>query len=512
MPSTELPVPPPPSPVTSPIGVELLSYPQIYGEIVQYHDYKKGRGGFSDRSTIYLTETILLTTYAKDNGGNWVYWGETKTVSTWNPFTGVKTTQPPQVTGNGGLEAGLLGGFITQSDTLRIIPEGNGLNGVKSTYTDTLSDPYTTEMLTSYVESRVPAFRGRFEVGGDWAYIYLDPGGMAYDVYKLQYKWHVNPDLTHAVVWDETFTPYDANGDWNPGPNGENIKHNILSWTPETATDSPVHSIDPTQQNGKHNGYYEEDLLALELMVDGNTDGEMSFDIASVHDKDRTTPGKPYQFWVNDDSDGILDGEEVEAGSPDYADIYLKSLRDLEDFSRLWISFKGLTQMVKNGGVTVQLEWKPMDGGTSWPGDAGNPAINVFKAVETDGGNQYLSDEATAKSQVSYGNTPTEYSISLGRVGRGQPLVLPATLFSTLSESQPNNFLLFEGAGEGKSEYRIRVSGDEPRREEGPAHPAGAGCEEGTETPAEKIAVAARLLSRFAMRESDAARVPFSLP
>ena len=96
-----------------------------------------------------------------------------------------------------------------------------------------------------------------------------------------------------------------------------------------------------------------------------------------------------------------MDGEEVDGGPADFNDVFLTSLRDLEDFSRLWITFKGITQAVKSGDVSVQLEWKSIDGGTSWPGDTGNPAINIFRAVEIDGGTKYLSDEAIAKSQVS---------------------------------------------------------------------------------------------------------------
>ncbi|MEY2506446.1 MAG: hypothetical protein QOH01_775 [Verrucomicrobiota bacterium] len=200
---------------------------------------------------------------------------------------------------------------------------------------------------------------------------------------------------------------------------------------------------------GEQHGFL---LVPVELMVDGNRDNEMSFTDLAAHEADQTSEEKPYRFWVNDDNDGILDGKELEGGSADYADTFLKSVRDLEDFTRLWISFKGISEMVKTGDVTAQLQWKPADGGTSWSGNAGNPAINVFKAVEGDGGNRYLSDEATAKNQVSYGNMPTEYSISLGRVGRGQPLSLPSSLFSTLSDSRPNAFLLFEAAGEGTGE------------------------------------------------------------
>ena len=43
--------------------------------------------------------------------------------------------------------------------------------------------------------------------------------------------------------------------------------------------------------------------------------------------------------------------------------------------------------------------------------------------MESDGGNKYLSDDAPA---------------------------MPASLFSSLTENQPNQLLLFEGAGEGK--------------------------------------------------------------
>ena len=45
----------------------------------------------------------------------------------------------------------------------------------------------------------------------------------------------------------------------------------------------------------------------------------------------------------------------MEDGAQDCADVYLKSMRDWEDFSRLWITFKGITEMMKTAGVTAQL-------------------------------------------------------------------------------------------------------------------------------------------------------------
>ena len=44
-------------------------------------------------------------------------------------------------------------------------------------------------------------------------------------------------------------------------------------------------------------------LLPVEPMVDANRDREMSFDSASIHNKDQTTAKKPYRFWLNNDHD-----------------------------------------------------------------------------------------------------------------------------------------------------------------------------------------------------------------
>jgi hypothetical protein len=55
-------------------------------------------------------------------------------------------------------------------------------------------------------------------------------------------------------------------------------------------------------------------LLPVELMVDGNRDGEMSFDDAAVHDRDATTEVKPYRFWLNNDHDvnHVIDGSDTD--------------------------------------------------------------------------------------------------------------------------------------------------------------------------------------------------------
>ena len=270
------PAPIPPSPTTTPSTVTPLSYPTIKGETVGYGHYKNGRPGFlfSTTHNYYLTETKVTSTESQDESGSWAFSGSTTTTSTFDPITGQPTTQPQVIVGGGGYEVELYGGTLTTvSDSLkRLIGTGYPGDRARSTFTDTLSNIYTTEMLVQNVESRVPAFKNRFTVGDNWAYIYLDPSGSAYDVYKLQYKWQANAAQTPLVVWDEVFTPYDANGDWNPGANGENIKHNVKRWVASGTADSPVYGIDPTQQNNKHNGYYEVLLVQIEL-ADPNQTG-----------------------------------------------------------------------------------------------------------------------------------------------------------------------------------------------------------------------------------------------
>ncbi len=129
-------------------------------------------------------------------------------------------------------------------------------------------------------------------------------------------------------------------------------------------------------------------LVPDELMVDANNDGKMSFTDAAVHNKDRTKKHSPYQFWVNDDRDEGDDDVPVE-GLVDWTKNTINQVRDLEDFSRLWISFKGLTGLVKSAGVQLQLEWQPNDGTLPWRPAEGNPAIKLFPAAEPDGGRKY---------------------------------------------------------------------------------------------------------------------------
>ncbi|MEI8180784.1 alpha/beta hydrolase, partial [Aestuariivirga sp.] len=157
-------------------------------------------------------------------------------------------------------------------------------------------------------------------------------------------------------------------------------------------------------------------------------------------------------FWLNDDHD-VGDSDQA-SGSPDWQKDAIDQKRDLEDFARLWISLNGLVDMVKTGGVTLQLEWKPIDGSTTWPADAGNPWIKVFPAAESDGGKRYVEEESVAAQQLS-----APYKDTLGLVGKNAPrtLTLPTQIVNGLSETNPNIYLLFEGASAGKGRLVLNL-------------------------------------------------------
>jgi len=194
-------------------------------------------------------------------------------------------------------------------------------------------------------------------------------------------------------------------------------------------------------------------LIPNELMVDANNDGKMSFTNAAVHNKDKTRKHAPYQFWVNDDRDEAATDVPVD-GLPDWTKDVISQKRDLEDFTRLWISFKGLTDLVKSPDVQLQLEWQPNNGRTAWSPEDGNPAIKLFPAAEADGGRKYLDKNNWAETQSS-----TPYNATYGLVRRDFPLVLPLTqaALATLTEAQPNLYFLFEGVARGKGRLALKL-------------------------------------------------------
>jgi alpha-tubulin suppressor-like RCC1 family protein len=185
-------------------------------------------------------------------------------------------------------------------------------------------------------------------------------------------------------------------------------------------------------------------LVPLELIVDGNRDGEMSFDDPTIHDQDATTEQKPYRFWLNDDDDGASGdpGDHVPISAPDYADGVIRSVRDLEDFSRLHLNVQSFEKALGSGSIKAAFEWKHT---------SASPRIKLYRAISAS--TDYLTKESTAASTMLF-----PFRDTLGEIAPGLPLFIPqdfwveTSMIANVPKTLPVAWFLFEGSGEGKGE------------------------------------------------------------
>jgi hypothetical protein len=131
----------------------------------------------------------------------------------------------------------------------------------------------------------------------------------------------------------------------------------------------------------------------IKVELDLNHDGQMDLSFAGP---DNTSQSRPFAFWVNDDHDEPAVGSKPDRdlpmpGSiPDFAPREIRSQRTLEDFGRLWIC--GVPSLPAGQGYDVTLTLNPI---------SGSPAINLYRAHETNGGIQYLSSTNVAAHTVN---------------------------------------------------------------------------------------------------------------
>lgn len=283
---------------------------------------------------------------------------------------------------------------------------------------------------------------------------------------EYKFTWQGN---AVSLVLDGVFT----DGEWGSREiqNGDSVAYgdfigSSMSFTvfadPKLMT-TPFVEIKVTAKDA-HGGSLGEDTIKAhfnpELKVDANRDGRMVWpegtdtdplgETVALHNADALAASSPYVFWLNDDNDSD-NKDHLDTSQKDHADNYIQSERDLEDFTRLWVSFRGLTDLVKSSGVQVRLEWLP-ENGTEWNAEDGTPAIKVFKAVEADGGTEYLEDSAIATQQAS-----GQFKVGIGQAGKGAPLnfAISAMPQASLAEENPGLELLFEGSSEGKGRLRL---------------------------------------------------------
>ena len=244
-----------------------------------------------------------------------------------------------------------------------------------------------------------------------------------------------------------------------------------MAHCPAIAAPRPLH-MPPRQKTRAHTRTFFSEktrliLLPVAIAVDANRDGVIKFsgncNDPEVADKpfDTTSKEKPFRFWVNDGVDGycqdpnessVQDDLEPTYGMKNCKQLYATCERDLQNFARLWISTRGLNQSIRDGNITIGLEWQTNDGfdNSGWRDYDGAPAINIYEAAPKHGESvrtgsaDYLTDPDTATDQVS-----SEYGAALGSAAKGKPFYFSASTFENLTEDSPNTYFLFEGAARG---------------------------------------------------------------
>ncbi|MBI3881531.1 MAG: alpha/beta hydrolase, partial [Verrucomicrobia bacterium] len=190
-------------------------------------------------------------------------------------------------------------------------------------------------------------------------------------------------------------------------------------------------------------------VYCIKLELDVNHDGVMDH---SLNGPDNTSQSRPFVFWLNDDRDGIGEGEEKYSGDPDYLDGHIKSRRDLEDFARLWISgMPPLSHSVTAfAGCSVKLHWRD-------PFNA--PSIKIYAAADTNGSIGYLTETNAANQQITgyyeYGFANlTHFYDALVEIAPDTDWFIPDDYFGDGGRTK----FIFEGSGVGEGELVLTVS------------------------------------------------------
>jgi hypothetical protein len=94
--------------------------------------------------------------------------------------------------------------------------------------------------------------------------------------------------------------------------------------------------------------------------------------------RDKTTPEKPFRFWINNDQDDVEQDEPVTVDTPDSEDETIATKRDLEDFTRLRLFADLPIDLLKSGTWRLGLRFKETGGDL--------PAIRVWPNESIYGG------------------------------------------------------------------------------------------------------------------------------
>jgi hypothetical protein len=172
--------------------------------------------------------------------------------------------------------------------------------------------------------------------------------------------------------------------------------------------------------------------------VDKNHDGVMDLSFSGA---DATSQASPMKFWVNSGWDNQSGIDLPNYGNTNYMDGQINWARDLENFARLWVC--GVPSLPSSQGYTATLSWQNV---------SGDPAVNLFLSVETNGGIGYLTDTNVAAAQTVF-TIPDGSGLVFAQVQNGATFTFPNDFFGGT-----NKYFLFEGAGIGSGELTLTIS------------------------------------------------------
>jgi hypothetical protein len=242
----------------------------------------------------------------------------------------------------------------------------------------------------------------------------------------------------------------------------QNYGETLNGWRSADFTPTQPGKVIVTTMPDDNGNYGEITIYVIDMQVDANHDGVMD-------NRDLTSVDNPMVFWVNnnfdryvpDADDGVSYVDDVATNdptyspspgtpgvpTPDYAYLagngtnIIPNLRDLEDYTRLWIP--GLSNMVANlpTNYTVTLQWRNNTGA----------AIRLFKAAETNGGTNYQFNQSEGLIQLLWDSYPC-----YGFVSPSQTISLDQAFVST-TVPKPSDYFIFCGAAVGNDELVCQV-------------------------------------------------------
>jgi len=206
-------------------------------------------------------------------------------------------------------------------------------------------------------------------------------------------------------------------------------------------------------------------LKRPKLAVDTDRDGTIRFD-----NSDATSSKRPYRFWVNNDNDVAISGEEPERiGSTvqDHQNGTIDNIRDLEDFARIWIDVAGLHRGINATGLKFAFEWRNVT--------SGEPAIQLYRASDPAGGLGYLLNRDAATRQVLPNSVQTGFAHAMTaedgitrKIGPARRFVVP---YSYWNRPEDLNCFLFEAASAGTGQLVFQLlQGEKVLVESDPLH------------------------------------------